>query len=540
MILLLPIVLLLAGALAILIFDRIWPKFGTSWLIAAVSCILAWLTIIYLRLRLPTTLSVLSWEKPDLFLQGQFSFLLDYQSWPYVLSLMTITLAVILTDAARTREDSRPAAWSASLVISALGLLALQSGTCLTVMIIWVIVDLFELVHLLHLEDSSPFSHRIVLSYAVRTTSILMLFFASSQGWHANVILDGDQVSPSAGLFFILAAGFRLGVLPLNLPFLQEPKLSRGTGNIIRLTPVASSLCLLAHLPANFMPENFGGWLPLFNSLLALAALYAAFRWLSASDEIQGRPFWIVGWAALATASAINGAPSASIPWGIALLLPGSLLFLYSPRIQRINFLLYFGLIGLVGLPFTPLASGWDGLVANGVTIWTFLYILSHAILVLGYINRALQPGGEPKTLESWARLVFPLGLIIIIQAIIILAIVGWPGSRTVGRWWLGAISNGIIVIAIVLVMRFGLSPPYIQLPTSSTFARLVNWVLPRLEPIFRLEWLYQGLWLINNWFGKLLMAISSIIEGDGGLLWTILLLVLLISFLTSVLNGLI
>ncbi len=538
MILLLPIVLLLTAALAIFIVDRVRPKYGTSWLIAAASCIIAWLIIIFLRLRLPTTLSFLSWDRPDLFLQGQFSFLLDYQSWPYALALMTITLAVILTDAARTRYDSAPAAWSASLVISALGLLALQSGTSLTLMIIWVIVDIFELIYLLVLEDSTPFNVRIILSYAVRTASILMLFFATTQGWESGISFNLGQIPVSAGLFTLLAAGLRLGVLPLNLPFLQEPKLSRGTGNIIRLAPVASSLCLLARLPANLLPDNFRGWMPLFNGLLALAALYAAIRWLSASDEIQGRPFWIVGWAALATAAAINGAPQASVPWGVALLLPGSLLFLYFPRVQRMNFLLILGLIGLVGLPFTPLASGWEGLIANGLTLWTFLFILAHAILVLGYIHQALQPGGEPRTLESWARLVYPLGLIIIIQAILVLAFVGWPGSLTIGRWWLAAVSNGLIVAAMVLVQRFGISPPYIQLPTSSTFAQISGWVLPRLEPVFRLDWIYRGLWFVNNLFGKILRAISSIIEGDGGLLWTILLLVLLISLLTSILGG--
>lgn len=534
MILLLPIVLLLAGALAIFVLDQIRPKLGTIWLIAAVSCILAWLITIFLRLRLPTSLLLLSWQSPGVLLQGEFSLLVDYQNWAYMLGLMTAILAVILTDAARTQDDNTPTTWSASLVISALGLLALQSGTSLTLMITWVIVDLFELIHLLLMKDTTPFSVRIVLSFVVRTASTLMLFFATSQGWHINGNYSLEQIPPSAGFFTLLAAGLRLGVLPLNLPFLQEPKLSRGTGTIIRMAPVASSLCLLARLPADLVPSNLQGWMPLFNGLLALAALYAGIRWLSSDDEIQGRPLWIIGWAALATASAINGAPAASIPWGLALLLPGSFLFLYHPRIQRINFLLFFGLIGLVGLPFTPLASGWVGLVANGVTIWSFLYILAHVFLVLGYIDRALQPGGEPKTLESWARLVYPLGLILIIQANLVLAFVGWPGSLTLGRWWLAAISNGLIIGMVFLVRRFGISPPYIQFPSSSTVAQVANWLLPRLEPIFRFDWFYQALWQISNLIGKVLTAFSSIIEGNGGMLWTILLLVLIISLLAS------
>jgi len=534
MILLIPIGLILAAALAIIIQNRFFPKFGTSWIIASASSIIAWVMIFILRLRLPSTLELLSWQQAEVNLLGHFSLLLDYNSWPYALALITVTLAVILTDAARTRYDSTPVSWSASLFITALGLLALQSGTSLTLMVAWVVVDLYELFYLLRLKDSSPFLRRMIISYGVRTASILVLILATTQGWQINPNFDLTQIPQRAGFLFLLAAGLRLGVFPLNLPFLQEPNLRRGAGNIIRLAPVASSLSLLARLPADLVPEILAGWMPVFEAMLSFAALYAAIRWLSAGDEIEGRPFWIIAWAAFATASVLNGAPDASIAWGIALILPGSLLFLYYPRIQRMNFLLFFGLVGLVGLPYTPLASGWVGLTADGITLWTFLFILAHALIVMGYLDRAFQPGGEVGSLESWARLVYPLGMILIIQAMVALGLIGWPGSFTPGIWWLPLASNLLIIAAVILIRRYGISPPYIQLPASSGLAKALNWILPRLEPVFRLEWVYRTVWQINNFIGKILHGISIILEGDGGILWTILLLVLLVAFLAG------
>ena len=386
MILLLPIGILLLAALAITILDRLRPKFGTSWIIASLAAFLAWLTIIFLRLRLPTTLALFSWESIELNLIGEFSLLLDYDAWPYILGLVTMALAVILTDAARTRHDSTPRSWAASLVITALGVLALQSGTSLTLMAAWMIVDLLELFYLLRLEDADRFLLRIILSYSVRMASILSLILATTQVWHLGGPFDLTQIPPQTGFFFLLAAGLRLGVLPLNLPILQEPNLRRGAGSIIRLAPVASSLSLLARLPADLLPPPLIPWAPLFKGLLAAAALYAAFRWLRAADEIVGRPFWIIAWSSFAMLSVLNGAPTASLAWGSALILPGSLLFLYFPRIQRMNFLLHFGLISLVGLPFTPLASGWTGLTAGGFNLWTVLFTLAHAVMVLGYL----------------------------------------------------------------------------------------------------------------------------------------------------------
>ena len=254
----------------------------------------------------------------------------------------------------------------------------------------WVLVDLLELIYLLRLEDASQFTFRILVSYAVRMVSILLIFIGTVIGWQTFPNFDITQIPQSAAFFFLLAAGFRLGVFPLNLPFLQEPGMRRGAGNILRLAPVASSLVLLARLPENIIPVEVRGWTWAFYALLAIAALYAAFRWLSATDEIEGRPFWIVAWASLAVASVLNGEPQASLAWGLALILPGSLFFLYFPRVQRMNFLLFFGLIGLVGLPYTPLASGWIGLVGNGVTLWTLIFLIAHAIMIFGTVNRAL------------------------------------------------------------------------------------------------------------------------------------------------------
>lgn len=547
MLILVPIGLLLLASLVIYLYDIIRPNFGISWVIASIASLLAWLTILFSRLRLPTILALQSWNSTDLQLTGHLSLLMDYDSWPYVLALMTIALAVILSDAARTRYDSTPRAWSLSLMITALGLLAIQAGTSLTMMMAWVLLDLLEVFHLLRqhgtstlLQADEKFNPRIIISYGVRIASILLLFMATMQGWSVVGDFDLTQIPTTSGFMFLLAAGLRLGVFPLNMPFFAEysdskrPTMRRGVGNIIRLTPAAASLGLLARLPADLVTPELAGWMPLFMGLLALAVLYAAVKWLSAVDEIQGRPYWMIAWASFAAVSVLNGAPKASIAWGMVMILPGSLLFLFYPRVQRINFLLYFGLIGLLGFPYTPAASGWVGLVANGFNIWTVVFIIAHGLMVLGFLDRALQPGGTSGSLESWARIVFPLSLIFIIQAMIALGLIGWPDAFTQGVWWLALISNLLILITVILINRFGANSPYFQLPANSGMRKRLDWLFPRLEPFFRLEWLYQVVWSVYGFLGRIMKTFSVIMEGEGGILWTVLLLVLLITLLTG------
>jgi len=73
MLILLPIGLLLAAALAITIQDYFRPKFGTSWLIAVSAAIISWLMILVMRLRLPTTLKIFTWSQSEINLMGHFS-----------------------------------------------------------------------------------------------------------------------------------------------------------------------------------------------------------------------------------------------------------------------------------------------------------------------------------------------------------------------------------------------------------------------------------------------------------------------------------
>jgi hypothetical protein len=154
---------------------------------------------------------------------------------------------------------------------------------------------------------------------------------------------------------------------------------------------------------------------------------------------------------------------------------------------------------------------------------------------VMGYLKFTLEPGGETSVLESWARLVYPLGLIIIIQSIITSGLIGWPESFVLGEWWLPILSILIIFGAFFLIRKAGFDTANIKLPSSSGFTKALNWILPRLEPVFRLEWVYRLMWRVVDSLSRILRIFSVIIEGEGGILWTILLLVLLISLLSSV-----
>lgn len=532
MLIIVPIALLLVAAVVIRIINSVKPNFSTTWLIAAGATFSAWLVISGLRLYLPSTVNLIGWQ-PEVLFHASPKLLLDYQTWPYALSLVTLCMAVIFTDSARTRTESSPVTWAGSLAITSIGLLALLAGDPLTMVMAWAFVDLIELVYLLSTQDSDVFYPRIILFYGIRLLSIIMFIWATMVGWLDAGSFDLTTIPARSGMYFLIAAGLRLGVLPLNLPFLNEPELKRGAGTLLRLAPVASSLSVISRLPENAFTIRPNWVLPL-QAMTALAAIYSAGMWATRADETEARPYWIVSLASFGIACAINGQAEASRAWGVALLLSGSMLFLFYPRIKRMRFLLFTGLIGLVALPFTPSATGWQGLIGQGFNFWSAVMILAHALLVLGYLRYILTASDAATGLETWARIIYPLGLIFTFQTHVAIGLIGWPGVFTVGLWWGGLASLLITILALILVWRLGLIPPYFFLPEGGKSFVLIRKVLPLIEDFFRLDWAYRLVWSIYTLFGKLMVTIIAILEGEGGVLWALLLLVLLITVLFS------
>ncbi len=119
LLILLPVVLLALASLGIVILQQARPSIGYAWLIGAVLSLIAIGAALFLRLRLPFQLTLEQW-RAFAGLSSPISFLLDYNSWPYVFSLVVLAAAFILTDAARLEIDARPLNWAVGLALTGL------------------------------------------------------------------------------------------------------------------------------------------------------------------------------------------------------------------------------------------------------------------------------------------------------------------------------------------------------------------------------------------------------------------------------------
>lgn len=524
--------LLMIAVLAIPISNAFKPSLPRSWLIALGATAASWVIILFFRLSLPTEVVILNWSPEDLF-HGQLMLVIDYQSWPFALALITISVASIFTDTTRPNTNASVINWQRMLLITLVSLVAIFAGNPLTIALAWTLVDLIELFFLFAFSANAQHDTELASPFLFRLLSIVAVIGAVVVGWKSQPGFGLHQIPDSANWIFLLAVTLRLGIVPYRRATYHLQQETHSISVFLRFAPAASALVLLQHLEA--LPELLPDlWLSLASGITVMVAVYASLMFATRESKAQSQPYWIASLSAFSILSVLHGNAEASRVWGLALLLTGSMLFLFEPSVRRIRFLPIMGLVGLVGVPFTLVASGWEGLGQQTISLSLIMMILAHAMLVAGYLRYIYGSNTTITSLEKHARITFPMGLVFLLQTILILGIVGWPGVLTLGQWWLPLISLFIVAAAIILVLRLGIRLPFTNIAQRLPFYRAYNIALTWIQRFFSFEWAYALVELFTRQIRKAIHWFTQLLEGDGGILWSMVLLIALITIFVA------
>jgi len=518
MLILLAILITLLIPLVVLGLSFSRLQSGYLWLLVTISTIIAWGIVLISRGQIPISIPLANWN-PEFLFSASPMLLVDNVSWPFAVAVMTLALAALLTDISRVSELD-PQTWASIQALSGVGLIAVISGNPLTMLMAWAVLDIVEsVVQLLRVAGSSE-REQVVITFSVRIAGMLLLILAMLRASGLGTPLTFSNIPVEVGGYLLLAAGLRLGVLLPNQPIFREPLMRRSLGTLIRFAPSAASVVLIvraAHV------EISGIWQITFIILATLSVLLSAIAWIRAENEIQSLPYWILGFSAFALAAAALGLPVASSVWGLAMLFSGALLILFSTRHSWLLFLPALGVVGFSTLPLTP---SWEGSVLFYALPWwsRVVFYISLALMFVGYIRFARQPGQNGEEIERWMWLIYPIGLTLLPLTYYGLIYTKWIlGFREISfqipGWWSGLIPLGLAAIFMVLFRRIPFEfSPYPNL----------------LSNVF--EWIYQILWWGYRSFSRALYVVTRLLEGEGSVLWALLILILLI--VTIIIRG--
>jgi hypothetical protein len=513
MLILVSCLLLFVTALTLIILRVAQPVARYTWLVAAGGGILTLLSVFLWLVQMPFEIALPAWQPASLF-TTPILFRADEISWPFSISIAALTLAVLLTAAARP-VFVNSFSWVGTLALGGVGILAVTADNPLTLLLVWASLDLTELITQVRSVNGKSNNEKVVVSFFARALGLGLLLWANVVNAAGGGGSDFQSISAGVGLYLAAAAGLRLGVFPLHLPYSSESSLRRGLGTSLRLISAASSMVLLAHTPAGSLNSMAAS---LFTTLALVAAIYGGWMWLRAPDELNGRPYWTISLVSLSVISALSGNPTGAIAWGCALVLAGGSLFLSSVQLPWLNRATLAGVWSLSSLPFSLTAGAWLGRLG----FFLPFVIVAQALTVAGFIRHALRPTGR-DSLESqpgWARAVYPAGILLLVIVQFLLGFIGWDGALQVGAWLQALIASLLTFGLVWATPRFRILNPIRAHWVTSTTSRWSG--------------VSQGFWSLYRGLAKISQAISVTLEGEGGIMWTLLFVVLFVSLLAQ------
>lgn len=545
-----PALILLCGALTQIALGRWVRRPGLMTGLALFFVALALVDFLLLRAEPVVPTFSRPWQPP---LQFGTNLVWVGDGWNWYISGLLLVLGGmgILLDLnsrrARAAPESRRVHTSLAVHLSILaaGLLFVGSANVLTVMLTWVLLDLFTLARgAVDAELGAPGASALEssqqqakgLSLIGALLLLLALLPAGMTG--PGQPLDGGTLPPESIALMLLAAIIRAGIYPFHL-WLLPP--DRGRVEVAErlldhMAPVLCGLWLLGWTVD--MGAQYISMQPDIVAFMCLMLLASAVAAWTAADQTNHTTFVLItsaGLAALAGVLAHDAGPMGMI-WPTTAFALGGALWLVGDeawKSWRWQIPVSVGALALAGMPFTPGFLTQPALARMLVSGPVFIALFGFFSVAQGIQIAAMlrswsdEDEPAPRTLDAGvtARLLAAstaLGLVLAIVGFFPATIAGMASLPDAIPPTLGnppsVVAEMPVWIAAALPLLFGLGLVAVR-------PLLWGWMgtMPdRISSVARLEWLFRLFWWGINRTSDALGGTMRIVEGTGYMGWVL------------------
>ena len=526
-----PVGVMLTAAVLIYIINRGHFNIGAAWFtaIAAGLFVLGWTISLYFRPDIqirPIAESVPGiLEESGVFIGDRNSyFILDGISYPYMLAISALLVILLMTAPSYMEPETAPRLWLFYLLIEIIGFLSVSADNVALIIYGWVIFDAVDIIT--QYIQVKEIRRGFLTAIGVRFAGTLL---AAASLALSNAELGKDSgafVSLRAGSYLLTACAFRMGIFPISQPYTEMPENRVGLGTMLRLVSVLTVMPVLSRIP-------LGGLRPDMRFILGLAsagaALTGAVGWLLSNNSFSGISYAALGICGMVFNCALSREQSVLIVWGVSIALICAPLSLYQLRNRYMNLLVFLVILCFSGLPYTPNAFGWFGLVRSPNPVQNGLFVLTMMILIAGAFIHVLRIEGRKfSELEPWMRSVYPLGFVIASGTHIFIGATSFDMPFSLGVIPASCIAFGG---GVLLTLLFRFMPENNRSQNAAAWGRAgMSLFWQSMQRLMDMDWLISFIQRISRVTERIFLTISSVLEDNGGIIWEFLIIALLIA----------
>jgi hypothetical protein len=447
-------------------------------------------------------------------------FALNPQNWILGISFFTFNLSFFLTGIARLDIRTDLNIWIFQLMLTAFSFLAVISADLWTVVLLWTALDLLEFAfHKIILKDvgEKTYFRKLVVRFLGIMLLIWNIAFLSRSGF--NSLLSGIVSSTTVTTIF-LAALMHSGIFPLNeeINNQSEEKSEKLLRSAFNVSTFVVSFSLVINLPVPDLPYLFSLILSSFSYFVVVLSLI---KWVLNKNLEDSIKFLLLGNAGEFIFLYLSGATQYLTYLLAVLILSVLWLILFSHRGKNLMVFAIISTFFASGLPLAINAFGPRGFIGNELSVGFVVMIFSQVLLLIGYLRYAFEKNEKFIDLEVWYQAAYLVGLFLpFISAAAITFYTRNTLATEFQYWWIGLI---VVMLALIGYFLLEKTKSSGKIPQFLTLARF-----DRLWRLMTFDWVFSSLSFIEDKGRGLINGFSGILEGEGGILWALLLLLLI------------
>jgi len=431
------------------------------------------------------------------------------------IGVFVLVLAFLATETASPQGDQSLYRWVETLAYSSAAWAALLSDNAWTVLISWTVLDVIDFASKIVYKQIRPGQFSIF--YLSKLMGSMALVSVISQAYQRNPQnLLGGQI-PNMGLWVFLAVFLHAGIF---LNWQSSVSLQKNKKH----TQLIQGLVFLSHFFLLTQVAN-AGIAPLLRMTLQVlmfgGALTMAYSWYAKKvDQLDFHH--LIAALAFMGAFLFLSENQQGLTYFLLTLFPVSWIFLADYRSTQFTALWIVGILMLSGFPFTLQYAAFENLILHNRILESALMAIPSALIMAGTFRFLQKPSGDLNRLEKFNQAIYVLGLALPLVGIILALWAYRPAINPIYLWF-GAVHIFLFVgFNYIAKRRRDLQLKFLKKST----------ILSRFPDLrTRAKIITTGIVEIA---GAGLAYGARLLEEEGGILWAIVFLSLLLTILAS------